>query len=160
MLPSHLQAALRAFGTGVRSKLSSQSGHSLPLQDTPQLLEHAALSTNMTISFSILSLVPEAWTEVSPILAQFELFCLISCLVPTKHPVLCLQNSLPPLRTWPMPVPLPGIPFFLSLLGRLLRSFQIRLCFESYILCEISYITSVGLTIFICKMKKYSTPSS
>lgn len=59
-----------------------------------------------------------------------------------------------------MLVPLPGILFFLSLLDRLLRSFQIRLRFESHILCEISYITSVGLTILIYKMKKYSTPSS
>ena len=65
---------------------------------------------------------PEPEAEASPALAMPELFHLISCLVPTKHPVLLLMNGLSYLGTLSMPIPLPGIPVFL---GRLLRTFRL-----------------------------------
>lgn len=65
---------------------------------------------------------PEPEAEAGPALAMPELFHLISCLVPTKHPVLLLMNGLSYLGTLSMPIPLPGIPVFL---GRLLRTFRL-----------------------------------
>ena len=54
---------------------------------------------------------PEPEAEASPALAMPELFHLISCLVPTKHPVLFLMNGFSYLWTLSMPIPMPWIPF-------------------------------------------------